>query len=169
MSFTYSFSSFVPVSLEPRRTTFAGYPLLSIDPSCLVQNVGEFDTDPGHKVADIGGLSGIPERNMFTTGQWVQVRPPCQELSGGKRQSHCLFWLTQGECDKHLRRSFITVLFALFFFLVLQWRHGLSQDAVGIHLLHRYTQVYLVVRAWMQKRTERTHTGRLGYFQRRVL
>lgn len=113
MSFPSALPSFVPVSLEANRQeqqviAFAGYLFRPLEPSWLLQNGGERDTYPGHKVADAGGLSGIPERNVFAAGQRVQVRPPCQELSGGKRQSHCLFWLTQGEYDKHPWCSFIT-------------------------------------------------------------
>lgn len=92
MSLRFFFSPADAVSLiYTNIIAFAGYVIDWADPVRLDQNGSECDTDPGHEVADVGGLSGIPERDMFAAGQRVQVRPPRQELPGGKRQSYRLF------------------------------------------------------------------------------
>lgn len=112
MPFIVSLFSFLPVSSKAHRHThvFGGF-LFSVSAPFFTAHDGvECDTHQGHKVADVGSLSGIPERNMFTAGQRVQVCSPCQELSGGERQSHRLFWLTQGEYEKPLPSSSINLL-----------------------------------------------------------
>lgn len=57
----------------------------------------ERDADPRHKVADAGGLPRVPEGDVLAAGQRVQVRPPGQELPGGKRPSYRLLRFAQGE------------------------------------------------------------------------
>lgn len=56
-----------------------------------------------HQVAHPGGVPPVPEGELFTQWWGVQVCSPAKELPSGKREGHCLLWLTQGRRRARLR------------------------------------------------------------------